>query len=229
MAVPVPEDAPPLACSPDPEELQDKIIWEFRALDSKRTGKIKPAAALLIFKSVLGSRFSLATWYAFICDRGSSSADVALGEIERFLVAQPPSGHPASFDDYLSTEQELRRKRVQRDFKKYTMMTSGRRESAAAESSQRQSASCEYTVLEQKAEQRVLALEAEGFGAIQGWLNDTPEGSGNNVQVDEKLWEQVYLTSQASSAQRSALEKAVFHGDPFQCPKFERKQVAMDS
>lgn len=207
MAVP-----PRLKEQSDSEELQDKIIWEFRALDGKRTGKIKPADALLVFKSVLGSRFSLATWYTFTCDRGSSSADVTLDEITEFLVAQPPSGHPASLDDYLSTEQELRRRRAQRDFKRYTVMTAGKRGTAPDPSRGQYQLRGRRTELEQKAERRVTALDDQGLDAIQAWLDTTQDG---DVKVDEKLWERVYLGAQTSSPQRNALEKAVFGGDPF--------------
>ena len=192
-----PSNFPPVITKIDElHQLSERISWEFRALDRKRRGRIKVTDALVLFGSVLGRGFSLAAWYSFLSERGNSSADVILDEIKPYLMRQL-AGHPATVEEYLSTEHELQKRLLQREHKRYTAMTAGRTRINRQHE------------LEEKAREREHNLQSGGLDVFQSWINpiaDTGQHAGAYLQEQ--------LHQKYASPEKAMLENAVFGGKP---------------
>jgi len=69
--------------------MEEKIKWDFRALDKENVGRISLEAALFLFKAVHGNKFSQRYWNLFAENRLDPYEDVYLDEIKLFLCNIP--------------------------------------------------------------------------------------------------------------------------------------------
>ncbi|XP_076469710.1 uncharacterized protein LOC143300038 [Babylonia areolata] len=77
------------------QSLEEQAYWDFQALDSDGSHRIKLKDALTLFQEYHGDAFSLYTWHAFLQSRLDPSGDVYFDEIRDWLCGLP-SGQPAS-------------------------------------------------------------------------------------------------------------------------------------
>ena len=65
--------------------LEEKVYWDFKAVDVEGKGRISLKTALMLFKAVHNELFSMKTWRAFLSERLVQEADVCFDEMKMFL------------------------------------------------------------------------------------------------------------------------------------------------
>ena len=90
--------------------MEEKIKWDFRALDVENNGRISPESALFLFKAVHGDRFSQRFWNLFVESRLDPYGDVYFDEIKLFLCNIPDFASSNGKQEFISQQQQLREK-----------------------------------------------------------------------------------------------------------------------
>ena len=67
------------------KSLEDKVYWDFKAVDVEGKGRISLKTALMLFKAVHNELFSMKTWRSFLTQRAVPEADVSFEELKMFL------------------------------------------------------------------------------------------------------------------------------------------------
>ena len=65
--------------------LEEKVYWDFKAVDVEGKGRVSLKTALMLFKAVHNELFSMKTWRAFLAQRLVQEADVCYDEMKMFL------------------------------------------------------------------------------------------------------------------------------------------------
>ena len=97
--------------------LENKIIWDFRTLDTEGSGRISLKSALFLFKTVHAENFSLKTWRNFVKERDKKDG-VSFDEIKMFLC-NIPVGDPCVDDELLDVERELEMEVCNEDYQNF--------------------------------------------------------------------------------------------------------------
>ncbi|EDO46860.1 predicted protein, partial [Nematostella vectensis] len=95
--------------------LEDKIYWDFRALDYEGTNRISIKSALFLFKSVHEDYFSIRTWKAFLDQRERPESDVSFDEIKIFLCNLPVGG-PCEEEEFYKEDESVERMRCDKEY-----------------------------------------------------------------------------------------------------------------
>ena len=96
--------------------LEDKISWDFKTLDSEGNGRITVNSALFLFKTVHAELFSMKMWKGFLAGRSEPHADICFDEMKVFLC-DLPAGGPSDRDELLGEEEELSRRRCDSEYR----------------------------------------------------------------------------------------------------------------
>lgn len=94
------------------KSLEDKIYWDFRALDFEGNSRISIDSTLFLFKAVHEEKFSLKTWNNFVQQRFDPSSDVSFDEVKIFLCNIPVGG-PCDDDEFLQERDEVNRRHAE--------------------------------------------------------------------------------------------------------------------
>ena len=88
--------------------MEEKIKWDFRALDLHNTGRISIKSALFLFKAVHGDRFSQRCWNSFIENRlAPPDSDVSFDEVKIHLCNIPEFASGNGDEEYFEQEQNI--------------------------------------------------------------------------------------------------------------------------
>ena len=98
--------------------MQEKIKWDFRALDLEDVGHIPVENALFLFKAVHGDRFSNKLWQDFLDDRVEADSDVLLEEV-MMPLCNVPEFMGDKDEDFVSIEKSLNDLTKKRDYDEY--------------------------------------------------------------------------------------------------------------
>ena len=88
--------------------MEEKIKWDFRALDMENVGRISLEAALFLFKAVHGDKFSQRYWNLFADNRLDPYEDVYLDEIKLFLCNIPEFASGNGDREFLEQQKSVR-------------------------------------------------------------------------------------------------------------------------
>jgi len=95
-------------------QTEKNIRWEFQFLDKRESGRISLSDALFLFKSVLGRKFSFASWQMFLAQRPNARTDgVEYDGLKQTLLTgaihSSSNTLTTSFEQYMENKQELER------------------------------------------------------------------------------------------------------------------------
>lgn len=94
--------------------MEEKIKWDFRALDVEDIGRISVKSALFLFKAVHGDRFSQRYWNSFIDSRLDPSSDVNFDEVKLYLCNIPEFASSNGDQEYIEEENNIRENAMKR-------------------------------------------------------------------------------------------------------------------
>ena len=90
---------------------EDKVRWDFAALDQTGNNLITVKDGLLLFKLTLGDEFSLQLWNAFLAARVDPLADLCFDDVRLLLCDLPPDGSVCSPQEMLDEEMRLEKEK----------------------------------------------------------------------------------------------------------------------
>jgi Ca2+-binding EF-hand superfamily protein len=105
------------------KNLEQKVRWDFMALDKSGNYRLPLEDALLLFRETHGEKFSMHVWQAFLRSRVNSDADVYFDEVKIWLC-NLPSGDVCTTNELAIEEERLVKGRqnketgIYQDFKK---------------------------------------------------------------------------------------------------------------
>ena len=88
--------------------MEEKIKWDFRALDVENKGRISLESALFLFKAVHGDRFSQRYWNLFVESRLDPYSDVYFDEIKLCLCNIPDFASSNGDQEFRNQNQQVR-------------------------------------------------------------------------------------------------------------------------
>eukprot|EP00111_Clytia_hemisphaerica_P002852 TCONS_00008039-protein len=88
--------------------MEEKIKWDFRALDKEDNGRISLESALFLFKAVHGEKFSQRYWNLFADSRLDPYEDVYFDEIKLFLCNIPEYASSNGDQEYFQQQLAVR-------------------------------------------------------------------------------------------------------------------------
>lgn len=97
------------------KSLEEKIYWDFRALDFEGNNRISIESTLFLFKAVHEEKFSLKTWNNFVKHRFDPTSDVSFDEVKIFLCNLPVGG-PCDDGEYFNERDEVSRKHADEEY-----------------------------------------------------------------------------------------------------------------
>lgn len=100
--------------------MEEKVKWDFRALDVEDVGRISIKSALFLFKAVHGNRFSQADWRKFLEGRVNPDEDVCFDEAKLFLCNVPEFASANTDEDYLEQEKAIAERVQQKDYENHS-------------------------------------------------------------------------------------------------------------
>ncbi|XP_032219683.2 trichohyalin [Nematostella vectensis] len=150
--------------------LEDKIYWDFRALDYEGTNRISIKSALFLFKSVHEDYFSIRTWKAFLDQRERPESDVSFDEIKIFLCNLPVGG-PCEEEEFYKEDESVERMRCDKEYEAIKELQDLQADDAtlAAEERERMQNASQ---LKHRSSKRARRFDHEGVSAI---LHDDEE------------------------------------------------------
>ena len=86
--------------------LEEKVFWDFKAVDVEGNGRISLKSALMLFKLVHSELFSMKTWRSFLSQREIPEADVCYDEIKIFLCNLVDGG-PCDDEEFEEEEKSV--------------------------------------------------------------------------------------------------------------------------
>lgn len=86
--------------------VEEKVYWDFKAVDVEGKGRISLKTALMLFKAVHNELFSMRTWRSFLSQREIPEADVCFDEIKMFLCNLVDGG-PCDDEEYDEEEKSI--------------------------------------------------------------------------------------------------------------------------
>ena len=89
--------------------MEEKIKWDFRALDLEHVGRISIQSALFLFKAVHGDRFSQAYWKKFVGSRSNPDEDVNFDEVKIHLCNIPEYASGNSDEDFVQQNEKIKK------------------------------------------------------------------------------------------------------------------------
>lgn len=90
--------------------MEEKIKWDFRALDVENKGRLALESALFLFKAVHGERFSQRFWNMFVESRLDPYGDVYFDEIKLFLCNIPDFASGNGNEEFQKQQHQVREK-----------------------------------------------------------------------------------------------------------------------
>ena len=90
---------------------EDKVRWDFAALDQTGDNLITVKDGLLLFKLTLGDEFSLQLWNAFLVSRMDPMADLCFDDVRLLLCDLPADGAVCSPQELLDEEMRLEKEK----------------------------------------------------------------------------------------------------------------------
>ena len=106
-------------------ELEEKVKWDFKALDLENKGRISPDSTLFLMKSVHGDSFSVRQWNAFLSSRIRPEADVSYSEI-RMLLCNLPKYDASNDDEYFELLSETSEREKSKNYDVYNSLLAWR-------------------------------------------------------------------------------------------------------
>ena len=88
--------------------MEEKIKWDFRALDVENVGRLPLKSALFLFKAVHNDKFSQRYWKTFLDSRLDPEADVSFDEIKIHLCNVPEFASGNGDQEYLEQENNIK-------------------------------------------------------------------------------------------------------------------------
>lgn len=88
--------------------MEEKIKWDFRALDVENKGRISLESALFLFKAVHGDKFSQRYWNLFEESRLDPYSDVYFDEIKLCLCNIPEFASSNGDQEFRNQKQQVR-------------------------------------------------------------------------------------------------------------------------
>ncbi|KXJ12055.1 hypothetical protein AC249_AIPGENE28759 [Exaiptasia diaphana] len=98
------------------KSLEEKIYWDFRALDFEGNNRISIESTLFLFKAVHEETFSLKTWNDFIKQRLNPSSDVSFDEVKIFLCNLPVGG-PCDDGEFMQERDEVTKRNAEDSYR----------------------------------------------------------------------------------------------------------------
>ena len=95
--------------------LEAKVLWDFKALDLDKDGRISLQSALFLCKTVHDKKFSLKLWNSFLSSRYRPEDDVSFDEIRMFLC-NIPEFEPSEEREYTHYSVQIRENQKERDY-----------------------------------------------------------------------------------------------------------------
>ena len=103
--------------------MEERIKWDFCALDLENIGRIPLETTLFLFKAIHNDRFSIKYWETFIENRRNPEADVCLEEVKLYLCNIPEYDvNCISDEDYVKGEQILKSKTNSKNYNAYIQL-----------------------------------------------------------------------------------------------------------
>ncbi|XP_070559138.1 trichohyalin-like isoform X2 [Ptychodera flava] len=100
------------------KSLEQKLLWDFKALDTTGTSTISVKDALLLFRATHEEKFSISTWRKFMKSRDFSSDPVSFHEIRMWLCSIP-TGDPMTESEFQEEKEKLESELRRRESKRY--------------------------------------------------------------------------------------------------------------
>lgn len=103
--------------------MEEKIKWDFCALDLESNGRISLESTLFLFKAIHNNRFSNNYWEKFLSERRNPDADVCLDEVKLYLCNIPEHDVDNNSDqDYEMCEKYLKNKSEVEKYDEYQQL-----------------------------------------------------------------------------------------------------------
>lgn len=96
-------------------QLEEKVSWDFKALDMDKDGRISLQSALFLFKTVHGHNFSIKLWNSFLSSRHRPEDEVSFDEIRLFLC-NIPTFEASGEQEFNHFSNQVRENQKERDY-----------------------------------------------------------------------------------------------------------------
>ncbi|PFX16028.1 hypothetical protein AWC38_SpisGene19720 [Stylophora pistillata] len=144
--------------------LEEKISWDFKALDVEGKGRISLKTALLLFKAVHNELFSMKTWRSFVSHREYPDEDVCFDEIKMFLCNLVDGG-PCEKEEFDEEERDVGFRSVENKYRNLKELEKFQEDEASLAAEEREKMH-QANKLKQGAERRTKRLDHEGVVAL---------------------------------------------------------------
>lgn len=164
--------------------MEEKVKWDFRALDVEDVGRISIKSALFLFKAVHGNRFSQAYWRKFLEGRVNPDEDVCFDEAKLFLCNVPEFASANTDEDYLEQEKAIAERVQQKDYENHSELQKLQEDDAylAAKERERQAVSLK---IKNRADHLLNRMDEIGMQALLE--DDLMEGMEFEGRPKEKV------------------------------------------
>ncbi|XP_078596993.1 uncharacterized protein LOC144873475 isoform X1 [Branchiostoma floridae x Branchiostoma japonicum] len=171
--------------------LEEKVYWDFQALDRDGSHRLRPNDALLLFRATHGEKFSFRTWNEFVASRVDPEDDVCFDEMKMWLCMLPEEGDPCGEEEAQKEEEELVNKRTQMDWEEREELLKLQEDdhTLAAEARQQHQYQAEFKYHGRRKLNRWNkgGVEAVIFDDGTDWGEDTERRARDRVGVTELL------------------------------------------
>lgn len=150
--------------------LEEKVYWDFKAVDVEGKGRISLKTALMLFKAVHNELFSMKTWRAFLAQRLVQEADVCYDEMKMFLCNLVDGG-PCDDQEFEDEEKAVSLRVCDNKYESLKEMEKLQEDEASLAAEERERMQQAHK-LKQGAERRTKRLDHEGVVAL---LHDDEE------------------------------------------------------
>ncbi|XP_078676996.1 uncharacterized protein LOC144913832 [Branchiostoma floridae x Branchiostoma belcheri] len=170
--------------------LEEKVYWDFQALDRDGSHRLRPSDALLLLRATHGEKFSFQTWNRFVASRVDPEDDVCFDEMKMWLCMLP-EGDPCGEEQAQKEEEDLINKRTDMDWEEREELLKLQEDdhTLAAEARQQQQYQAEFKYHGRRKLNRWNkgGVEAVIFDDGTDWGEDTQQQARDKVGVTELL------------------------------------------
>ncbi|XP_066283910.1 trichohyalin-like isoform X2 [Branchiostoma lanceolatum] len=171
--------------------LEEKVYWDFQALDRDGSHRLHLNDALLLFRATHGEKFSFQTWNKFVASRVDPNDDVCFDEMKMWLCMLPEDGDPCGEEEAEKEEEDLINKRTEMDWEEREELLKLQEDdhTLAAEARQQQQYQAEFKYHGHRKLNRWNkgGVEAVIFDDGTDWGEDTQQRARDKVGVTELL------------------------------------------
>lgn len=146
------------------KSLEDKVYWDFKAVDVEGKGRISLKTALMLFKAVHNELFSMKTWRSFLTQRAVPEADVSFEELKMFLCNLVDGG-PCDEQEFGEEEKAVSLRVCNNKYESLKELEKLQEDEASLAAEERERMQ-QANKLKQGAERRTKRLDHEGVVAL---------------------------------------------------------------